>query len=466
MLPPANRAREFAVGVDPDKRANLINDLLGRPEFADYWAMKWADLLRVEEKVLDRTGVEVFHAWIRDSISAGKPLNQFVAELLVARGSTYENPPTNYFRALRQTNQRGEAAARVFLGTRLQCAQCHNHPFDRWTQDDYYAWAALFARVDYKIIENKPDDKLDKNQFNGEQIVQIKSEGEVRNPTSGEVMPPRFLGEQTAIGSQAERLEELARWLTSVENRQFARAQVNRLWYHLMGTGLVEPVDDFRVTNPASHPELLEALVDDFVEHEFDIRHVLKVIVNSETYQLASDGDGGTENYARASVRRLTAEQLLDSQAQVLDASIAFNGHAVGLRAGQLPGVHKVRFRAKAPTPGDRFLFAFGKPERLMTCECERSDSTTLSQALLLVNGECMDDLLTGDANILARMMQRGAEAGSMIEHLYWSALSRPPTEEELHHAHSILGRSSSLREGLEDITWALLNAKEFIFRQ
>ena len=464
LLPSAEEAIAFARDTSPHKRIVLVDKLLARPEFADHWAMKWCDLLRNEENVLDRRGVEVFHRWIRDSMAAGKPLDQFVRELIVARGSTYKNPPTNYFRALREPKVRGEAAARVFLGTRLQCAQCHNHPFDRWTQNDYYAWAALFARVDYKIIENKRLDGLDKKQFVGEQLVQIKDDGEVENPATGQAMPPRFLGEESAVAKDAERLEELAAWLASPSNRQFARAQVNRLWHHVMGRGLVEPVDDFRLTNPASHPRLLEALTDDFVESGFDVRKLLRVVMTSETYQRTTERDGDTSNYRGIVARRLTAEQLLDAQSQVLDVPIRFNGHPTGIRAGQLPGVHKVRFRDEAPSAGDRFLFAFGKPERLMTCECERSGETTLSQALLLVSGPCVDMVLTAPSNRIGQLLERDLAGKEIVEHLYWAALSRAPSEAERDAARSTITRGD-LRQGLEDVAWALINAKEFVFR-
>ena len=336
-------AREFIADADPHKRDRLIETLLASPEFADNWSLKWADLLRVEENVLDRRGVDVFHGWIRQSIADDKPLDEFVSELLLARGSTYDNPPANYFRALRQTNARGEAAARVFLGTRLQCAQCHNHPFDRWTQDDYYSWASLFARVDYEIVENKRKDRLDKKQFVGEQLVKLKDEGEVTNPGTGQTVQPRFLGELASVSKDEERLAALATWLTSSENRQFARSQVNRIWFHLMGRGLVNPVDDFRTTNPATHPELLERLTDELIDSGFRIRPLIRTIMQSESYQLQADSSADPQSYAHVSPRRLTAEQLLDAQATALATATKFNGHDFGVRASQLPGVHKVR---------------------------------------------------------------------------------------------------------------------------
>jgi hypothetical protein len=248
VLPTADEAREFVSDQSPDKRARLIDRLLERPEFADHWALKWSDLLKNEEKVVDPTGVKLFHDWIRDSFAANKPLDRFVRELIAARGSTYENPPANYYRANRDPITRAEATAQLFLGVRLGCAKCHNHPFDRWTQEDYYRWAALFARVDYKIVTNNRPDDNDKHQFDGEQIVLMKESGEVEDPRTGENLTPRFLGaeEELALEDSQDRLLPLAAWLTSPENELFVRSQVNRIWYHLMGRGLVEPIDDFR----------------------------------------------------------------------------------------------------------------------------------------------------------------------------------------------------------------------------
>ncbi|PYI87433.1 MAG: hypothetical protein DME26_06190, partial [Verrucomicrobia bacterium] len=297
------------------KRARLIDQLLERPEFADFWALKWGDLLRAEERLLDRKGIETFQRWIRQSIAEHKPLDQFARELIAARGSTYQNPPANFYRAIRDPVGRGEAVAQVFLGTRLQCAQCHNHPFDKWTQDDYYDWAGLFARVNYKVLENRRRDNNDGHEFKGEQIIYVANKGEVKNPRKGKPAEPRFLGQpqpvseqlvgslappteptESAVGrgyrraavqsdSDRDELDALAAWITSPDNPFFARAQVNRIWFHLMGRGIVDPIDDFRATNPASHPALLDALAADFVKHKFDLRHIIRLIMNSRTYQ-------------------------------------------------------------------------------------------------------------------------------------------------------------------------------------
>ncbi|MCI0359936.1 MAG: DUF1549 and DUF1553 domain-containing protein, partial [Planctomycetaceae bacterium] len=343
LLPTADEARRFIGDASPEKRTRLIDDLVARPEFAEHWALKWSDLLRNEEKVLDAKGVDVFYTWIRESIGAGKPLNQFVRELVAARGSTYENPPANFYRANRDPLTRGETAARLFLGVRLQCARCHNHPYDRWTQDDYYSWAALFGRVDYEIKKNDRKDKFDKHEFDGEQVVLIRDAGEIQNPRLKQPAPPKFLGADTpAMEPEDDRLLPLADWLASPENELFAKSQANFLWYHLLGRGLVEPIDDFRITNPPSNPPLLEALTRDLTASGFDLRHLVRTIMNSRTYQLSSEPNetnaANEANFARAIVRRLPAEKLLDAQCQVLDVAVELNGYPLGTRAGQVKG--------------------------------------------------------------------------------------------------------------------------------
>jgi len=471
ILPTMDEAKSFVADSAPNKRQRLIDQLLQRPEFADHWALKWSDLLKNEEKTLDVNGVKAFYDWIRESMAAGKPIDQFVRELVTARGSTYKSPPANYYRANRDPLTRAETTARLFLGTRLQCAKCHNHPFERWTQDDYYSWAALFARIDYKIIENKRTDKYDKNEFVGEQIVLVKDKGEVKNPSNDQVAPPRFLGGSALkLDAKSDRLQPLAKWLANPNNRLFAKAQANLIWYHLMGRGLVEPIDDFRATNPAVNPALLDALARDFAENNFDLRHLVRVIMNSRTYQLSSrpnDTNAGDQfNFSRAIVRRLTAEQLLDAQTQLLDSPAEFVGYDVGLRAGQIPGVRKLRRRKASPTNDDRFLQAFGKPERLLACECERSNETTLTHAFVLVSGEGINRRLAAAGNRLDRLANSPRGNSDIISDLYWTALSRPPSANELGRMSQHLANAEDRFTALQDVAWSLLNSKEFIFRR
>jgi hypothetical protein len=471
LLPTADEARRFVADPRPAKRARLIDELLERPAFADCWALKWSDLLRNEEKTLDRKGVQNFHEWIRLAIAQGKPLDQFVRELIAARGSTYSAPAANYWRALREPFQRAESTAQVFLGVRLQCARCHNHPFDRWTQDDYYCWSNLFARVDYRIIENRRRDTNDKHEFDGEQIVFMAREGDVNDPRTGKTAPPKFL----AVGARplspnADRLLELADWLTGPDNRLFVETQVNRIWYHLMGQGIVDPIDDFRATNPPANPELLAALSREFVEHRFDLRHLIRTIMNSQTYQMSSvpnptNRDDQT-NFSHAREQRLPAEVLADAFGQVLEASLAFQGFPAGTRAGELPGVPAAAGKKTRHTPAEQFLKLFGKPERLQSCECERTNDPTLGQTFQLVSDGLLNDLLTRSENRLGRLIESGRSDGEIIDELYWSALSRPPSSDELEGIMAHLRNGGDRRANLEDLLWGLLNSNEFLLRR
>ncbi len=489
-LPTSVEARSFVHDPRYDKRSRLIDQLLARPEFADFWALKWADILRTEEKVLDTTGVETFHAWIRECIATARPLDQFVRDLVTGTGSTYQQPAANYYRANRDASTRGETTARLFLGTRLQCAKCHNHPFDRWTQDDYYSWSSLFSQIDYELGDNKRTDKLDKNEFVGEQVVLIAKQDEVRNPSTGQLVAPKFLGgEQLTTDATKDRLESLAAWLTSPDNELFAKSQTNFIWYHVMGQGLVDPIDDFRLTNPASNPPLLDALSSDFVASGFDVRHLVRKIMNSRTYQLSSEPNETNVNdqasYSRALVRRLPAEVILDMQSDVLDTAAEFAGYRQGIRAVQIPGVQRTRPRDGASKAGDRFLKTFGKPARILACDCERSNETTLKQVFSLI-GDGLNRRLASPANRLQRLSESTMSDADVIDELYWSALSRPPNDSEKSAAAQLIGapyvaRPSSIGDvlqtfqqgpkanravALEDLTWALLNAKEFIFRR
>jgi hypothetical protein len=471
VLPTVAEARRFLEDPRPDKRVRLIDELLERPEFADFWALKWSDLLRNEEKVLDRKGVQAFHAWIRQSIAEGKPLIEFARELLESRGSTYSEPAANFYRALRDPQARAEAVAQVFLGVRLQCARCHNHPFDRWTQDDYHSLAAFFARVQYRIVENHRRDTFDKHEFVGEQVVFQTREGEVTHPRSGAVMRPRFLGAATPdFPADADRLQALADWVARPDNTLFARAQANRVWYHLFGRGIVEPNDDFRASNPPVNAPLLDALAEDFAAHHFDLRHLVRTVLQSRTYQLSAvpnDTNRDDEaNFAHALVRPLQAEQLVDALSQVTGVTVPFNGYPRGLRAGKLPGLHADGGRYQRPTEGERFLASFGKPERLLNCECERSDDTTLGQAFQLITGEMLNQMLREPENRLGRVLAANWSDETILEELYLSALCRLPTQAERSNGVAYLQRAKDRRAALEDLVWGLVNAKEFLLRQ
>jgi hypothetical protein len=354
---------------------------------------------------------------------------------------------------------------------RLQCARCHNHPFDRWTQDDYYSWTALFCRVNYEEGDNKRKDKLDKHEFKGDQIVVIKDEGETKNPRSGKNARPKFLGAETPdFESQADRLAPAADWLTSGENRLFVQSQVNFVWYHVMGRGLVEPIDDFRPTNPPTHPELLEALARDFVKNNFDLRHLVRTIMTSQTYGLDASPNGTNQddalNYSRAIVKRLPAEKLLDAQCQALGVPAKFAGEQGGIRAGQMAGVSTPSRGAKL-TEADRFLRTFGKPDRLLACECERSNETTLAQALVLVGGEGLQQRLTARDGRIALLAKSDRPAAEIVAELYWAVLTRAPSAAETTRGDELLsGDADSRLAALQDLAWALVNAKEFVYRR
>lgn len=469
--PTADEARAFQASTDPSKRRRLIDALLQRPEFADFWAQKWADLLRAEEKTLDRKGIQNYYGWIRQQIVRNTPIDQFVRELIASRGSTYLSPAANYYRSMREPLLRAESTAQLFLGVRLQCAKCHNHPFDQWTQADYYSWANLFATVDYKILENRRRDRNDKHEFDGEQIVFMNRTGSVSDPRTGAPVVPRFLGSDGYDPrGERDRLEQLAVWLTSPDNRQFATVQANRIWYHLFGRGIVDPIDDFRSTNLPSNPALLEAITEALMESGYDLRALIRLIANSRTYQLdAIPNDSNQQddiNFSHQRIRRLTAEQLVDSLSVALDAQLQFNGYPPGTRAGQIPGVRAVRVRDARPSEADQFLTVFGKPPRLQTCECERNDDTTLNQAFQLISGPLLNELLLQSGNRLDQLLTSPLSDVQVIDELFWSSVSRAPSASERARSLAHLQSSSDRRRALEDIAWALLNSSEVLFRR
>ena len=471
VLPTAAEARAFLADADPEKRTKLIDALLARPEFAEFWAQKWSDLLRNEEKSLDKKGVAVFYRWIAAQLAADRPLNEFARDIVAARGSTYANPPANFWRAIRDPLQRSESVAQVFLGVRIGCARCHNHPFDRWTVDDYYGFGALFARVDYRILDNGKKDKLDKHEFVGEQIVWQNRTGEMPNPRTKQSARPLFLGAPTpAMGNDADRLAAVADWIASPTNPFFAKAQANRIWLHLMGRGLVDPNDDFRATNPPSNPALLDWLAKDFAAGGFRLKRTVKTIMTSRTYQLAATVRDTTTmgdelHHSHAAVAPLEAEQLLDALAGVTGVPVAFKGYPLGMRANQIPAPPQTG-RGRGEGMSDKFLKTFGKPERLLTCECERNDDPGLLQAFQLITGELMNSLVRDPDNRVGRLLSAGKPDAEMLDELYLAALSRPPTATESKKLLAHLTTAPDRRAAWEDVLWALLNSKEFLLRR
>jgi hypothetical protein len=511
LLPTADEARRFVSSDSADKRSALIDSLLERPEFSEWWAMKWADLLRIEEKTLDRKGVEGFYCWLREAFANNKPLDQFVREIVTGRGSTYEVPQANFYRALRTPFERSEAVGQLFLGVRLQCSKCHNHPFDRWTQDDYYGWGSVFAPVDYKIMENRRLDSNDMHEFDGEQIVFLNASLTAKDPRVGKPRSPRFLGNSEDLAPEKDPLNALADWLTEGRNERFVQMLANRTWQQVMSRGIVDPVDDFRATNPPSNPELLKALSDQLAfgadgqpatpsvadgsvrstrqesagkVGAFDLRHLLRTILNSKTYQFSSSTNETNRtdeaNFSRAIVRRHSAEQILDAISQALDVPLDFSRYPKGRRAGQLPGVPIIRTSVRPnenrtkkknrqigeTTDADRFLRLFGKPPRLQSCDCERSEETTLGQTFQMVSGPLINQMLATDGNRLDRLLASKQSAEEILTELYWTTLTRAPSSRERTETVRLLEHASNPRAVLEDIAWALFNSNEFLLRR
>ncbi len=469
MVPSAEEARAFVTDKAPAKRARLVDRLLVRQEFADFWALKWADVLKVESRTLDVTGMKAFHGWLRDGIAQNRPMDVLVREMVASRGSTYQDAPSNFYRANRTPAARAVAAAQVFMGTRLQCAECHNHPFDRWTQDDYYNWSAVFGQVDYKIIgDNKRRDKNDKHEFNGEQVVFMNPKLSVQNPRTGEKARARFLGaDMPKLGEHEDELQAASVWLTSDKNPLFAKSQVNRIWYYLMGRGLVDPVDDFRLTNPASHPELLEDLTRDFVKSGFDLRHIIRTIMLSRSYQLDSAPNATNAadeiNYSHNLPRRLSAEQLFDSLYVAMRVRPELKDNA-GLRAGQLAGPMNGR-GSPDPLSPEAFLVQFGRPKRELSCECERASDTNIGQIFQFISGPIVGQVMGDEKNRLATLA-KNKNAAEVVGDLYWALLTRAPTGDEAKVMESLVVSSTNKRAALEDIAWSLVNAKEFVLRR
>lgn len=449
ILPTIEETQAFLEDRHPEKRARLIDELLERPEYAEFWAVRWGDLLRVNAKKMSASGVPKFHRWLVQALRDNMPYDEFVAELLMAQGSTLANPPANYYRAAADVNDCTETTAQVFLGVRIQCAKCHNHPFERWTQDNYYGIAAFFHRVQRKNSA-APD----------EMIVWVARSGEVTQPRTGQQMRPWLpLTGTVDLPGEADRREAFVQWLRHPDNPLFARVAVNRLWGHLFGRGIVEPVDDFRASNPPSHGELLEALARDFVEHGFDQKRTLRLILNSRTYQLSSRKNPFNEDderyFSHATTRMLSAEQLLDAICRVTGVPEKFPGLPAGTRATQLP----------SPDVNHAFLKVFGQPAREMACQCERSSESNLSQALQMINGPLVHAKLRDSSNRFRRALAAGRSHESIVRELYLAGLCRQPSEPELAAALEHIAASPSAEEALEDVCWALLNAKEFLFQ-
>lgn len=448
-LPTAVEAEAFLSDASPAKRQVLVDQLLDSDDFASYWSLKWCDVLRSNSKKIKLAGVHKFRRYVFETMRDDRPLDVFAKELLTATGSVFENPAANYWRASRDPLDATETTAQLFLGVRIQCAKCHNHPFERWTQDNYYGIAAAFARVGRK-------NSVDAD----EEVIFTAAAGEVTQPRTGQTMKVHLLLKgDVDVPADQDRRAVFADWLTGTDNPFFAKSIVNRMWGHLMGRGLVEPVDDFRDSNPPSNAELLDELARQFVESGFRQKPVLRLILNSRVYQLSSrsnDFNKQDDLYnSHAATRLLAAEQLLDAICAVTDVKETFPGAPVGTRATEL----------SEPPTDNYFLKIFGQPQREMACQCERSSESNLSQALQMINGPVVHNKLRDEKGRIARLMAENKTDEEIINSIYLAAVARKPLPEEMDAAKRHIAAQSERRQALEDVGWAVLNSKEFLFQ-
>lgn len=457
ILPSPEEVTRFLDSKDPNKRAKLVDELLERPEYADLWTLKWSDVFRSTRKTIQVKGTHVFQKWLRSHINRNTGFDQIVREVITASGSTYSNPPANYYRIARDPQNLAETTVQLFFGIRMQCAKCHNHPFERWTQDDYYSMAAFFARVKQKADPTEPGDVKKKD---GAEFIYAERAGEVTQPRTGKTMPPKFMGGgEASVGTGKDRRAALAEWMASKDNPFLPKSIVNRIWFHLNGKGIVDPVDDFRDSNPSANDDLLDALAKDFVNSGFDVKHVIRAIMTSRTYQLSAqtnDLNRDDNKYFSHAVTKLhTAEQLFDALCLVTEVPEKFAGFPLGTRAVQLPD-------GEVNHP---FLKTFGQPARELACECERESDSNLAQALQLINGPAVNDRLRNPANRIGKLMGAKKENKEILNELFLVTLSRLPVEAEVSAMLDHVAKATDARKAWEDVHWALINSKEFLFR-
>ncbi len=461
ILPTPAEVEAFLADDSPDRRKRLIDQLLERPEYADYWAYKWSDLLLLSTNRghLDRTALWDFYNWIRASVERNEPWDRFARDIFASRGSSREHGALNYFVLHKDPIELAENTTQAFMGQTLTCARCHNHPLEKWTQVQYYRFANLFARIGIKSGDEA-----------GDSVIFTKDFGDIPHPRTGEPLPPTPLtGEEIPLDSPKDRKLHLAEWLTSGSNPYFARNVVSRIWASFFARGLVEPPDDLRATNPSSNEELFQALVLDFVESGHDVRHLIRQIMNSGTYQRSSVPNSSNERddryYSRYVVKRLPAEVILDAMSSITGEPSLFESYPAGMRAIQLPDV-----QVESP-----FLDSFGRPPRLVCDVEERSDDPSVAQALHVINGETLNGKLRAEDNHVAALVDLGLSDRRIVEHLFLATFSRYPSESE---ERRVLGelraarggpdvgpsRDLASREAVEDLMWAMLTTKEFLF--
>jgi hypothetical protein len=447
LLPTEEEYHAFMADADAQKRTKLIDRLLERKEFSEIWAMKWAELLMVKSSnQVSYKSMFLYHSWLTDKIANNVPLNQMVQELLSASGGTFSNPATNFYQIETDTLKTSENVAQVFMGIRTQCAQCHNHPFDRWTMDDYYSFAAFFSQVGRKGGEDYR-----------ETIVFNRGSGEVNHPVGNRPMAPKFLGGEKPDTAGKDRRALMAEWLTSPENPYFPTSVANRVWAHFFGMGIVEQVDDIRVSNPPSNPELFNSLGKKLVEYNYDFKRLVRDICNSHAYQRSSQRNESNEtddrNFAHSNVRRIPAEMLLDCICQTTNTQEKFRGLPLGSRAVQVADGLTTNY----------FLTTFGRAKRETVCSCEATTDPTLSQALHMLNGTTIQGKI-GQGGFVAKSLAAGQSPEQVIDSIYVRCLSRRPTPEEMERLMAVMAQAPNPTAGLEDVFWAVLNSREFLF--
>lgn len=448
--PTSVETRAFLADESSGKRDQLVDRLLASPDYPAYFALRWGSILRNSKLAGADEASYAFHDWIKSMIARNRPYDEFVRGVVAAAGEWQDAPAINWFWQMRddQLHQPTADTAQVFLGIRLQCARCHHHPYERWGQDDYYGLAGFFTRLGRKSFGQPPPYYSAGRVTTGE-----------KNPLTGQSPEPKFPGgDALKLTAEQDPRHALVDWMADPKNPFFARALVNRMWGHFLGRGIVDPVDDMRDTNPPSNPELLAALAQDFIDHKFDVKHIIRTIVTSSTYQLDSAPEPGNQqdrqNFARFYARRLIAEVLLDSVDQACGTHTKFSGTSSSARAIDLPNEGF----------GSYFLDTFDRPQRVTGCECERSSGATLGQVLLLSNSEEMEAKIADGNGIVARLVKEQKPASEIVEELYLGALSRLPSEAERSRALSFVSAEKDPRRALEDVLWALVNSKEFIF--
>jgi hypothetical protein len=467
ILPSLEETQRFLSDTDLQKREKLIDRLLERPEYVDYWTYRWSELFLVSSRKLPQPAMWAFYRTIRQSVANNEPWDRFARRMLTASGSNLSNGGGNYFVLHKDVSELAETTALTFLGLSLGCAKCHNHPLEKWTQDDYWAFTNLFSRVGLKNGDRA-----------GEVFVQSRSEGEALHLRRGVALPPTPLdGKPLALDSTMDRRVYFVDWLTSPDNPYFARAVVNRIWRNYMGRGLVEPEDDLRISNPASHPELLESLTAEFIKSRYDVKKLMRAILTSAAYQRSSrplpENAADDRFYSRYLIRRLPAEVILDAYSDITGVPTPFTKiqsaagddaqptqlYPPGTRAIQLPDSLLL----------SRFLDAFGRAERLATCSCERSTDASVGQALHLNNGQTLNEKLRDPQSLLGKWIADGWTDAEIVDRLFLRALCRQPTPSERAKFVAILAEAakngaSSRREAIEDFVWAVLTGREFLF--